>query len=185
VEFFSSMIRGYVNYYVCANRRSKLWCVVHAIRESCYLTLGWKHKLASKNLVIRKYGPKLRIYENGKLVTELYYPQSLKTELKFLDRSSEGFITNLSWDREFVRNEEKEARKGTQCSLCGSTDNLELHRINPPKVSQRSSSNGDYNRETITLCQSCHRSSYGIHGKQNKYKDINLGKLKSEQNKDE
>jgi hypothetical protein len=24
VEFFSSMIRGYVNYYVCANRRSKL-----------------------------------------------------------------------------------------------------------------------------------------------------------------
>lgn len=60
------------------------------------MTLGWKHKLASKSLVIRKYGPKLRIHENGKLVTELYYPQSLKTELKFLDRSSEGFITNLS-----------------------------------------------------------------------------------------
>lgn len=95
VQHFSSIIRGYVNYYICANRRSSLWCVVHVLRESCYLTLAWKHKLKNKKKVIEKFGSKLRIHENGKLVTELYYPESLKTELKFFERGFEGYNTNL------------------------------------------------------------------------------------------
>lgn len=40
VIHFSSMIRSYVNYYMCANRRSRLWAVVHALRESSYLTIA-------------------------------------------------------------------------------------------------------------------------------------------------
>lgn len=98
VMHFSSIIQGYVNYYMCVNRRSKLWSVVHALHEFCYLTIAWKHKLISKKKVIEKYGPNLRIHENGKLVTELFYPKSLKSELKFLDRSYEGHVTNLDQD---------------------------------------------------------------------------------------
>jgi hypothetical protein len=40
VLHFSSMIRNYVNYYTCANRRSRLWAVIHALRESSYLTIA-------------------------------------------------------------------------------------------------------------------------------------------------
>lgn len=177
VQHFSSMIRGYVNYYICANRRSKLWSVVHALRESCYLTLAWKHKLINKKKVIEKYGPNLRIHEKGKLVTELFYPTSLKTELKFLDRSYEGYVTNSNKELTYFIDENKQNRKAQNCALCGSDQNLELHRINPPKIEKRETPKGDYNRKTITLCQECHRSTDGIHGSQNKYKDINLGKL--------
>ena len=92
VEKFSSIIRGYCSYYICANRRSKLWCVLHALRESCYLTLAWKHKLKSKKKVIQKYGSSLRIHVDGKQVIELYYPESLKTRLKYYERSNGGYI---------------------------------------------------------------------------------------------
>ena len=177
VMHFSSVIRGYVNYYMCANRRSKLWSVVHALRESCYLTIAWKHKLISKKKVIEKYGPNLRIHEKGNLVTELFYPKSLKSELKFLDRSHEGYVSNLDKDLKYFIDDNKRQRKAQNCALCGSDQNLELHRINPPKIETRKTSKGDYNRKTITLCQECHRSTDGIHGSQNKYKNINLGKL--------
>ena len=177
VQHFSSFIRGYVNYYLCANRRSKLWPIIHAIRESCYLTLAWKHKLVGKKKVIEKYGPNLRIHEKGKLVTELFYPSSLKTELKFLDRSNEGYVTNLEKELKYFINNNKRNRKAQSCALCGSDQNLELHRINPPKIEKRETPKGDSNRKTIILCQECRRSTDEIHGSQNKYKDINLGKL--------
>lgn len=153
--------------------------MIHAVRESCYLTIAWKHKLINKKKVIEKYGPRLRIHENGKLVTELYYPTSLKTELKYLERSYDGFVTILDKKVDYVTDDNKRKRKSQKCALCGTEENLELHRINPPKLEKRTNPKGDYNRKTITLCQSCHRSTDGIHGSQNKFKDVNLGKLKS------
>lgn len=57
----------------------------------------------TKKKVFAKYGPYLRIYEKGQLVTELFYPKSLKTELRFLDRSFEGYITNLSPKKPVVK----------------------------------------------------------------------------------
>jgi len=93
-----------------------------------------------------------------------------------LDRSYEGFVTNIQ-KNQYFSSENKSARKKSLCALCGSTDNLELHRINPPRVENRKTPKGDYNRKVITLCRQCHRSSHGIHGTKNKYKDVNLGKL--------
>lgn len=70
--------------------------------------------------------------------------------------------------------------------LCGSTENLELHRIYPPKIEKRApGAKGDYNCLTLTLCQTCHRSEIGVHGKFNKYKNVNLGKLALSENNDD
>lgn len=122
VERFSSMIRGYCNYYICANRRSKLWCVVHALKESCYLTLAWKHKLKNKKKTIEKYGPNLRIHVDGRQVTELYYPKSLKTMLKYFERSEDGYIGNLmELDSGTLKSgiEKRENKKGNICAYVG------------------------------------------------------------------
>lgn len=63
-------------------------------------------------------------------------------------------------------------------SLCGSVDQLELHKINPLKIENRKTFKGDYNRTTITLCRECHKSTdESSIGRKNKYKDIYLGKL--------
>lgn len=93
-----------------------------------------------------------------------------------MDRSYDGFVTNLQKEQ-FISSENKSSRKENACVLCGSTENLELHRIHPPKIESRKIPKGDYNRKVITLCMECHRSSTGIHGTKNKYKDINLVKL--------
>jgi len=59
------------------------------------LTLSWKHKLKSKKKVIKKYGSSLRIHVDGKQVIELYYPESLKTMLKYYERSNDVYIGTL------------------------------------------------------------------------------------------
>lgn len=40
VDYFSIMIRNYFNYYLCANKRSKLWLILSILRDSCYLTIA-------------------------------------------------------------------------------------------------------------------------------------------------
>ncbi len=116
------------------------------------------------------------------MVTELYYPKTLKTELKYFERGDAGQVNSIeNFSFPYHGDESKSKKKDTECALCGSTEQLELHRINPPKKINRKTPAGDYDRKTITLCRSCHRSSHGIHGKENKYKEVNLGKLKSEQ----
>lgn len=95
VEKFSNIIKSYCMYYSCANYRSKLWNIIYLLKKSCYLTLAWKHKLKNQKKVIEKYGPKLRIHLNGKQITELYYPTTLKTILKFYEFSNYGSIEFL------------------------------------------------------------------------------------------
>ena len=99
------------------------------------------------------------------MVTQLFYPKSLKSGLKFLDRSYEGYVTNLNQGLNYFIDDSKRQRKSQSCALCGSDQNLELHRINPPKIEKGKTPKGNYNRKTITLCQECHRSASGIHGR--------------------
>jgi hypothetical protein len=40
VTHFSTIIKKYVNYYVCANKRSTLWRILCVLRDSCYLTIA-------------------------------------------------------------------------------------------------------------------------------------------------
>jgi ribosomal protein S14 len=134
------------------------------LQESSYLTIAWKHKLINKKKVIEKYGPNLRIHENGKLITQLFYPKSLKSELKFLDRSHEGYVTNLSQNLNHFIDDSKRQRKSQLCALCGRDQNLELHRIDLSRIEKRKTLKRDSNSKTIIICKECNRPAGGIHG---------------------
>jgi group II intron reverse transcriptase/maturase len=172
VLHFSRIIKNYVNYYACANKRSKLWCIINTLRDSCYLTLAWKHKFKTKKQVKKKFGPTLKVYENGKLITELFYPKSLKTELKFLDRSYEGFLTNLQQEVSISDNQENK-REAKKCALCQNTKNLELHRVNSLKNKNKKTFTNTSNKKIITLCITCCKSPTEI----SETKNMHIGTL--------
>ena len=95
VNHYSAVIRGLVNFYSFANKRSTLWKVVSIYRKSCALTLAKKHKLRSASAAFIKFGPNLRITQSGKPVAFLEYPDSLKTTGKFNIRSRSSNVAIL------------------------------------------------------------------------------------------
>jgi len=84
VNRYSSIIRGILQYYSCVNQRSDLWPVVSLYRKSCALTLADKLKLRTAAQAFKRFGPLLSINDiTGKVITKLYYPESLKTKVDF------------------------------------------------------------------------------------------------------
>ena len=84
VQRFSSIIRGLMEYYSPANRRSDLWSIVATYRKSCALTLADKHKLKTAAKAYKRYGPNLKISDPiKKKETVLFYPTTLKTTVNF------------------------------------------------------------------------------------------------------
>lgn len=84
VQRFSTIIRGLMEYYAPANRRSDLWKIVALYRKSCALTLADKHKIKTSAKVYKIYGPKLKITDPiKKKETVLFYPTTLKTISNF------------------------------------------------------------------------------------------------------
>ncbi len=88
VNHFSFIIRSIVNYYSFVHKRSSLWKVICIYKKSCALTLARKHSMQSAAAAFYRFGPNLRILDDeGKEVTSLYYPMSLKTTCKFNPRN--------------------------------------------------------------------------------------------------
>jgi hypothetical protein len=88
VNHYSFIIRSIVNYYSFVHKRSSLWKVICIYKKSCALTLARKHSMQSAAAAFYRFGPNLRILDDeGKEVTSLYYPTSLKTTCKFNPRN--------------------------------------------------------------------------------------------------
>ncbi|CAK9262889.1 unnamed protein product [Sphagnum jensenii] len=88
VNHYSFIIRSIVNYYSFVHKRSSLWKVICIYKKSCALTLARKHSIQSAAAAFYRFGPNLRILDDeGKEVTSLYYPVSLKTTCKFNPRN--------------------------------------------------------------------------------------------------
>ncbi|KAH9539218.1 hypothetical protein CY35_15G045900 [Sphagnum magellanicum] len=88
VNHYSFIIRSIVNYYSFVHKRSSLWKVICIYKKSCALTLARKHSMQSAAAAFFRFGPNLRILDDeGKEVTSLYYPMSLKTTCKFNPRN--------------------------------------------------------------------------------------------------
>lgn len=169
VNHFSDVIRGLVNYYSFANKRSSLWKVVSIYRKSCALTLAKKHNLRSAHAAFCKFGPNLRITERGKPVALLEYPDSLKTTNKFNIKSRASNITILEEpysEQVFIKRTEH-SQLNTRCELCASLQSLGLYQLRPVQYIPKEGKDAleiaaiAKSRKQITLCRECHR--YGVH----------------------
>ena len=164
VQRFSSIIRGIMEYYSPANRRSDLWQIVSLFRKSCALTLADKHKLKTAAKVFKRYGPNLKISDPiQKKETVLFYPTSLKTIANFKLGKSDISLSEIIADP--IKGSYKSNKKmaGTcQWPGCKNSDNLEEHHVNPVRnINGKSLSQYEIwlrkkARKTITLCREHH-----------------------------
>jgi len=170
VNRYSSIIRGILQYYSCVNQRSDLWPVVSLYRKSCALTLADKLKLRTAAQAFKRFGPLLSINDiTGKVITKLYYPESLKTKVDFKRGK-----TNIDEFSCLYKNEiygsyrQRSSTVKDKCEMleCESSENLELHHINPQKniskkltAFEKSIIAGQ--RKTITLCREHHKILHG------------------------
>lgn len=164
VQRFSSIIRGLIEYYSPANRRSDLWSIVALYRKSCALTLADKHKLKTAAKVFKRYGPNLKISDPlKKKETILFYPTTLKTIANFkLGKPDISLADNII---DPIQGSYKSNTKMATCCQwpgCENTDNLEEHHVNPVRnikgnnLSQYETWLRKKARKTITLCREHH-----------------------------
>lgn len=167
VKHFSSIIRGLINYYSFASKKSDLWRVLHIIKKSCALTLASKFNLSGASSVFKKYGRNLAMYKDGKLKADLYFPTTLKTNHNFkIGNGSSLAGLNENAPLIYLRHTDPMQLK-SQCELCGSNQRLELHHIDPvaniaKNLSKLTRAQIARNRVCLTLCYVCHRNN--MHG---------------------
>ena len=167
VMHFSSIIRGLVNYYSFASQKSDLWKVLHIIQKSCALTLASKFNLSGASSVFKKYGRNLAMYKDGKLKADLYFPITLKTNHDFkIGHGSSLAGLNETVPLIYLRRTDPMQLK-SQCELCGSSQRLELHHLDPvanivKTLSKLTKAQIARNRVCLTLCYVCHRNK--MHG---------------------
>jgi hypothetical protein len=132
---YSSIIRGILKYYSCVNQRSDLWPVVYLYRKSCALTLADKLKMRTAAQVFKRFGPKLKIKDEiQKTTAELFYPDSLKTQIKFKRGKADINVQNLCIDVDKIQGSYRSNSKTAivcQYTGCKETQNLEVHHLNP------------------------------------------------------
>lgn len=172
VNRYSSIIRGILQYYSFVNQRSDLWPVISLYRKSCALTLADKLNLRSAAQVFKKFGPSLSIKDiTGKEVTKLYYPDSLKTKVDFKRGQAKIYeFSDIYGNEIYGSYKQRSLTVKEKCEMenCDSSDNLELHHLNPQKniskkltAFEKSIIAGQ--RKTITLCREHHKI---LHGKE-------------------
>lgn len=164
VQRYSSVIRGIMNYYSCANRLSDLWSVVSIYRKSCALTLADKHKLKTAAKAYKIYGPKLRIHDptNSKKTVELFYPETLKTTTNF--KLASGYIgQHLLVNDPMQGSYRQNPKTDNVCQYkgCLETKGLEEHHFNPQQnisahLTPFKRSLQSKARTTVALCKRHH-----------------------------
>ena len=164
VQRFSSIIRGLMEFYSPANKRTDLWQIVAFYRKSCALTLADKHKLKTAAAVYKRYGPNLKVTDPVKRKeTVLFYPTSLKTTGNF--KLGKSIITLSSSTLDPIKGSYKQNIKTSQsCQWpgCLRTKELEEHHVNPTR-NIKGKNLSDYQiwlkkkqRQTISLCREHH-----------------------------
>lgn len=173
VQRYSSIIRGYMNYYCPANKFSDLWQIVAFYRKSCALTLADKHKLKTAAKAYKLFGPKLKISNPiKKKETELFYPTTLKTTGNF--KLGKKIITLSDSVMDPIKGSYRQNTKSEmtcQWPHCDLTQGLEEHHVNPVRTI-KGKNLSEYQlwlrkkqRKTVTLCREHHLEAEKLYRK--------------------
>jgi hypothetical protein len=132
--------------------------------------LADKLDLRTAAQTFKRFGPLLSVKDlTGKEVTKLYYPESLKTKVDF--KRGQANIDEFSciYRNEIYgsyRQQPPGVKEKCEMEGCESSENLELHHINPSKNIPKSLTAYEKSiivgqRKTITLCREHHKILHG------------------------
>jgi len=162
IDHYLTVARGLLNYYSFVNNYARVRAqILYILKYSCALTFASKLKLKTLKKVFSKFGYNLSIKaDNGKIIREFnenlfskkatgfkianYNPLSvIDLATKAVKRSKDSF--------------------GLPCTICGSTEKIEIHHIKHLKNIIKTTKNNyllsiivRINRKQVPLCQLCH-----------------------------
>jgi group II intron reverse transcriptase/maturase len=175
VNIYLSIARGYINYYSFVSNYARFRArVIYILQYSLALTLASKLKLGTLKRVFSRFGPKITV--TNRLGKEVCFdPDSFP-------KSAPGFKTGIDYDPEktlrlrrrwtscplkeaVVRFPRTRKLLESNCSICGSTEKLEVHHVRHLRK-MGVAVKGDFllstmvkmNRKQITVCQKCHNN---------------------------
>lgn len=162
IHQYLTVARGLLNYYSFVDNYARLRArVLYILLYSCALTFASKLKLHTLKKVFTKFGPKLSIKDkDGKVISSF--------DCTLFPTSAPGFKSSQSdpfaiIDRVVAATQRTRKRMSTECSVCRSKHNLEMHHVRHLRKAG-AAVKGDFllahmvrmNRKQIPLCSNCH-----------------------------
>lgn len=181
IRLYSLLIRGLLNYYSGVDNRKFLSYIYYLLKYSCLKTLAQKYNTSIRKL-LRKYGPELTTqYNKVRYSKDGGLEQKDETSTVELPKYTSfkkkwGISINPVNDNLNIQLSMRTRSKllFTNCCICGSTRNIEMHHIRHVRKGVKSAQHFNrvlalVNRKQIPVCKECH---YMIH--KGIYDDINL-----------
>jgi group II intron reverse transcriptase/maturase len=169
LKYYSSIIRGIVNYYSFVDNRMRLSSIVRYLRYSCAATLKRKYKLATIRQCFFNFGPELK---SPRSETMLYVPTSIELRKKpDSDKSKFNISENVKLPDAVINqmwiNKVTKSTVFKSCAICDATENIEMHHLRSVKdvrnkIKQGKASfaiwKGAFLRKQIPLCSRHHKA---------------------------
>ena len=162
VERYNYLWNGLLNYYSFAYNRAQLNFIQYLLLHSAACTLMNKLRLTSRAKVFKKFGKELVVKQaglgQGKEV-KFNYQTTLKRLEKFNTGKKNDKNIGLPY---YVFDYAIRSKKplNAQCSICGTSSNVEMHHRRPLKTSKTDNTFKSIKinlaRKQIPLCRECH-----------------------------
>ena len=158
INRYNSIVRGYLNYYSFVDNRTRLAKIHWIIKESLRKTICRKLDINRQEL-LKNFGKKIvgtNTRGKKKKTVSYFNPKFNRTPMKFMNKDiSWNPLGSLDWS---VSSRDS---FDTQCAVCSSPENLEMHHIKHiktinPKLSEFDAAVARMNRKQVPLCVVCH-----------------------------
>lgn len=150
IQHFASIWRGIANYYSKATNFGRLSSIYYILTYSCLLTLVSKNRLKTKRKGVLVYGMPMKV---GEIRFPAWGKPNINSQIQVFD--VDRFIEDMS-----KRTQRTLDLLTNECSICGSTDKVEMHHIHAIRKNKGrdflSTQERNMKRRQIPVCQSCH-----------------------------
>ncbi|EJB8442616.1 group II intron reverse transcriptase/maturase [Vibrio parahaemolyticus] len=163
VELYSSIWRGYLNYYSFVDNRSNLRRIQYILQYGCAKTLADKHR-SSVRKIFKKHGFALKVEikdGNNEVIRVTQFPHH-----RSLARQPNNFLVTDSTVNDggkavMFHRFRTRSKLDAPCCICGETENIEMHHVRHirkigDKVKGFTRVMQSINRKQIPVCQPCH-----------------------------